>query len=37
MPAVRGDWMGLGVSNGKGEILDPCAQVQVDAEDNLYQ
>lgn len=37
MPAIRGDWMRLGVSNGKGEILDSRAQVQVHAEDNLHQ
>ena len=37
MPAIRSNWMRLGVSNGKGEILDSRAQVQVNAEENLHQ
>lgn len=37
MPATRGDWMRLGVSNRKREILDSRAQVQVNAENNLPQ
>lgn len=31
MPAARRDWMRLGVSDGEGEVLYPCAQVQVNA------
>lgn len=34
MPATRGDWMRLGVSDGEGEVLDPRAQLQVDAVTN---
>lgn len=37
MPATRGDWMRLGVSNGEREILDPGTQVQVNAENSLHQ
>ena len=34
MPATRGDWMRLGVSDGEGEVLDPRAQLQVVAVTN---
>ena len=37
MPAIRGDWMRLGVSNGEGEVLYPRAQIQINAVYNLYQ
>lgn len=37
MPAIRGDWMRLGVSNSQGEILESRAQVQINADNNLYQ
>lgn len=37
MPANRSDWMRLGVSDRKGEVLDSRAQVQVNAVNNLDQ